>query len=125
MLLAAVNALLRGGFPAIDDIYIVLRFQLRLEPAQATMLYRLAVTVLMPFFEIFVLDVDKSEPVFQVGNNLVGPVVLSVNQPLMLLLYLVDCPSSTIGAFLLSVLLSLQSFQVLRFFNLDINLFTR
>ena len=125
MFLAAVDALLRSGFPAIYDIDIILRFQFRLDPAQATMLYRLAVTVLKPSFEIFILDVYKAELLVQVGNNLVSLVVLSVNQTLMLLLYLVDCPSSTIGAFLLSVLLSLQSFQVLRFFNLDINLFTR
>lgn len=125
MLLTTVDALLRSGFPAIDDIDIALRFQFRLDPAQATMLYRLAVSALMPSFDIFVLDVYKAEPSVQVGDNLVCPVVLSVNQLLMLLLYLVDCPSSTIGAFLLSVLLSLQSLQVLRFFNLDINLFTR
>ena len=89
------------------------------------MLDSLAVTALMPSFEIFVLDVYKAESLVQVGNNLVCPVVLSVNQTLMLLLYLVDCPSSTIGAFRLSVLLSLQSLQVLRFFNLDINFLAR
>lgn len=109
----------------IDDIDIVLRFQFRLDSAQTTMLHCLAVAAIMPSFEIFILDVYKTEPLVQVGNNLVGLVVLSVNQTLMLLLYLMDCPSSTIGAFLLSVLLSLQSLQVLRFFNLDINLFTR
>ena len=125
MFLATVDALLRSGFSAIDNIYIVLRFQLRLDAAQATMLYRLAVSSLMPSFEIFVLDVYKSESLVQVGDNLVGLVVLSVYQSLIFLLYLVDCSSSTIGAFLLSVLLSLQSFQVLRFFNLDINLFAR
>ena len=122
---SACNALLRGWLPAIDDIDIVLRLQLRLDSAEATVLHGLAMSVLMPSFEIFILDVDKTEQLVQVGNNLVSHVVLSVYQTLMFLLYLVDCPSSTIGAFLLSVLLSLQSFQVLRFFNLDINLLTR
>ena len=33
MFLATVDTLLRGGFPAIDDIDIILRFQFRLDPS--------------------------------------------------------------------------------------------
>ena len=62
MLVTAVDALLCGGFPAIDDIDVVLGFQPCLHPSEAAMLHGLAVTCLLPPGKVLVLDVDQPEP---------------------------------------------------------------
>ena len=62
MLVTAVDALLRGGFPAIDDIDVVLDFQLRLHPSETAVLHSLAVPGLLPPGKVLVLDIDQPEP---------------------------------------------------------------
>ena len=125
MLLPTTDAFLRGGLPPADGKHVVLRLQPCLHPAEAAVLHGLSMSGLLPSREVLVLDVDQPKPGIEIGDDLVRHVVLSVNQPLMLFSYPVDCSFPITGAFLLPMLLPLQPLQVLRFFNLDVYLLSR
>ena len=56
MLVTAVDALLRGRDPPVDDIDVVLDFQLRLHPSEAAVLHGLAVPGLLPPGKVLVLE---------------------------------------------------------------------
>ena len=62
MLVTAVDALLSGRNPSVDDIDVVLGFQPCLHPSEAAMLHGLAVPCLLPPGKVLVLDIDQSEP---------------------------------------------------------------